>query len=111
MLEATAYFIVAEALTNTEHARASRARVSAVVEDGALRIEVRDDGAGGARLDRGSGLLGLQDRVAAMNGVLDVESPPGGGTTLTATLPRPSPAAVSQPAPGPRAGSTRSAGR
>jgi signal transduction histidine kinase len=87
-LEATAYFVVAEALTNTvKHARASSARVTASVGDGALHVEVSDDGVGGARTDGRSGLLGLYDRVAAMNGELRVDSPPGGGTTVAATLP------------------------
>jgi signal transduction histidine kinase len=87
-LEATAYFIVAEALTNTvKHARASRAHVSAAVADGVLHVEVRDDGVGGAGADGRSGLLGLSDRVAAVNGDLHVNSPPGGGTTIVATLP------------------------
>jgi signal transduction histidine kinase len=89
-LEATAYFIVAEALTNVvKHAGASAARISAHVHDGALRVEVRDDGAGGAHVDGSSGLLGLHDRAAAMNGELTVESPPGSGTTIVATLPVP----------------------
>jgi signal transduction histidine kinase len=87
-LEATAYFIVAEALTNTiKHARASKARVSATVADGVLRLEVSDDGVGGARTDGRTGLLGLYDRVAAMNGELRVDSPPGGGTTVAAAMP------------------------
>jgi signal transduction histidine kinase len=55
-----------------------------------LRIEVRDDGAGGANLDAGTGLLGLQDRVAALDGGLEVESQPGRGTVVLATLPLPS---------------------
>jgi signal transduction histidine kinase len=89
-LEATAYFIVAEALTNVvKHADASRAQVAAHVEDGALRVEVRDDGVGGASLEEGSGLLGLYDRAAAMDGELTVESPPGHGTTIVATMPVP----------------------
>jgi signal transduction histidine kinase len=89
-VEATAYFIVAEALTNTvKHSGASRARVSASVQDGALHVEVHDDGVGGASADAGTGLLGLQDRAAALNGALEVNSPPGGGTTITVTLPLP----------------------
>jgi signal transduction histidine kinase len=87
-LEATAYFVVAEALTNTvKHAQASSARVTASVADGVLRVEVSDDGVGGARSDGRSGLLGLYDRVAAMNGELRVDSPPGGGTTVAAAIP------------------------
>jgi signal transduction histidine kinase len=84
----TASFIVAEALTNTsKHAHARSAHVSAAVEDGALRVQVHDDGVGGARVHGSSGLLGLQDRASALNGELVVESPPGGGTTITAILP------------------------
>ncbi len=87
-LEAAAYFVVAEALLNTvKHAQATRAHVTASLEDGVLRVEVRDDGLGGARADAGSGLLGLRDRVAAMNGRLRVESPLGGGTVVDVTLP------------------------
>jgi signal transduction histidine kinase len=88
-LEATAYFIVAEALTNAvKHARANSAQVAVVVEGETMRILVRDDGVGGARAD-GSGLLGLRDRVAASNGELLVDSPPGGGTVIAATIPVP----------------------
>jgi signal transduction histidine kinase len=87
-VEATAYFIVAEALTNTvKHAHANRAEVHAVRDDGALRLEIRDDGVGGATIDGSSGLLGLMDRAAAMNGELHVHSPAGGGTVVTVTLP------------------------
>jgi signal transduction histidine kinase len=86
-IEASAYFVVAEALTNVvKHARAGRAEVEARVEDGALHVAVRDDGVGGARPD-GSGLLGLNDRVAALGGRLRVESPRGRGTRISATLP------------------------
>jgi signal transduction histidine kinase len=91
-LEATAYFVVAEALTNTvKHARASRAEVTAAVQDGVLHVEVRDDGVGGAEMDGRTGLVGLDDRVAAMNGELRVDSPPGGGTTVAARIPVPGP--------------------
>jgi signal transduction histidine kinase len=93
-LEATAYFIVAEALANTvKHAHARSARIVAAVDGAVLRLEVRDDGVGGARSDGGSGLLGLRDRAAAVNGVLHVESPPGKGTVVSAMLPIPAPAA------------------
>jgi signal transduction histidine kinase len=95
-LEATAYFIIAEALTNAaKHARANSANVTAAVDGDALRVEVRDDGVGGARVTGSSGLLGLQDRAAALGGDLCVESPPGEGTTITATLPIPEHAASS----------------
>jgi signal transduction histidine kinase len=87
-LEATAYFIIAEALTNTaKHARADSARISALIDGEALRLEIRDDGVGGACADSTNGLLGLHDRVAAMNGGLSIDSPPGGGTTIVAVLP------------------------
>jgi signal transduction histidine kinase len=86
-IEATAYFVMAEALTNVaKHAGARHASVRAHLEDGALRVEVRDDGAGGARAD-GSGLLGLRDRVAALHGTLSIDSPPGGGTCNAVELP------------------------
>ena len=86
-IEASAYFVVAEALTNVaKHARAEHVEVTASNDDGTLRVEVCDDGVGGARLE-GNGLLGLRDRVTAFGGDLHVASPPGGGTRLTATLP------------------------
>jgi signal transduction histidine kinase len=89
-LEATAYFIVAEALTNAvRHARASSAQVAAVVDGDVLRLKVHDDGVGGARSAGSSGLLGLRDRAAALNGELHVASPPGEGTVIAATLPIP----------------------
>jgi glucose-6-phosphate-specific signal transduction histidine kinase len=67
-------------------ARAKRAAVTAHLQDGALRVHVRDDGVGGARPD-GSGLLGLRDRLAALGGRLSVESPPDGGTLVAADIP------------------------
>jgi PAS domain S-box-containing protein len=88
-IEASAYFITAEALTNVvKHAHATRAEVTASVQDGALRVEVRDDGVGGADRD-GHGLVGMSDRVTALGGRLEIDSPAGGGTRLTATLPLP----------------------
>ena len=88
-IEATAYFVVAESLTNVaKHARANGAAVMARVEDGTLRVQVRDDGIGGARPD-GSGLLGLADRLAVLHGKLRVESPAGGGTLVAADIPLP----------------------
>jgi signal transduction histidine kinase len=86
-VEASAYFIVAEALTNVvKHARASRAVVKAAVADGVLELEVRDDGVGGAD-PAGHGLMGISDRVDALNGLLRIESADGEGTVLIARLP------------------------
>jgi signal transduction histidine kinase len=86
-VEATAYFVAAEALTNVaKHARARCAAVTARVEDDALLILVRDDGVGGAR-PGGSGLLGLADRLAVLDGRLVIESPPGAGTLVAAHIP------------------------
>jgi PAS domain S-box-containing protein len=88
-VEATGYFVVAEALTNVaKHSRATRAEVNVRVEDGALRVEVSDDGVGGAEPD-GSGLLGLADRLAALDGELRVDSPDSGGTLVAAEIPLP----------------------
>jgi PAS domain S-box-containing protein len=88
-VEATAYFVVSEALTNVaKHARATGATALAHVEDGTLQLQVRDDGVGGARPD-GSGLVGLADRLAALDGQLRVESPADGGTVVAADIPLP----------------------
>jgi len=86
-IEASAYFVVAEALTNViKHARARQAQVTASVAAGVLSVEVRDDGVGGAD-PAGDGLVGLDDRVAALGGRLRIHSPPGEGTLIAATLP------------------------
>jgi signal transduction histidine kinase len=87
-VEAAAYFVVAEGLTNVaRHADgASHAEVEVTEANGSLVVEVGDDGAGGATLD-GSGLRGLSDRVAALGGDLKLTSPAGGGTRLTAVIP------------------------
>ncbi|MER7502415.1 PAS domain-containing sensor histidine kinase [Nonomuraea pusilla] len=89
-VESNAYFVVAEAVTNAvKHARASRIDISLEFGE-ALRIRVADDGVGGVDLTTaGSGLTGLADRVAAFDGTLTVESPPGGGTTILALIPVP----------------------
>ena len=86
-IEASAYFIVAEALTNVvKHARASSATVSATVQDGMLTLAVRDDGVGGAS-PAGHGLVGIGDRVDALGGRLRIESGARGGTVVTARIP------------------------
>jgi PAS domain S-box-containing protein len=86
-IEASAYFIVAEALTNVmKHAHAESADVKASVQDGMLHVEVRDDGIGGAD-PGGHGLVGMGDRVTALGGRLKIDSPAGGGTLVAATLP------------------------
>jgi PAS domain S-box-containing protein len=86
-IEASAYFFVAEALTNVvKHAHASYAEVIASVEDGMLSVTVRDDGIGGAD-PHGPGLVGIADRVMALGGRLEIESPGGGGTLVTGQLP------------------------
>jgi signal transduction histidine kinase len=88
-VEATAYFVVAEALTNiAKHARATGGTVRARVEGGTLELQVRDDGVGGARPD-GSGLVGLADRLGVLDGQLRVDSPVDGGTLVVADIPLP----------------------
>jgi len=89
-VEATAYFVVSEALANVaKHAQASAAVVTVREQAGRLEVEVSDDGAGGAQAGSGSGLAGLADRVASLGGSLTVHSPPGGGTRLQAVIPCP----------------------
>jgi signal transduction histidine kinase len=100
VVEATAYFVVAEALTNVvKHARAAHAEVRVHVVDGTLSIAVRDDGIGGARPD-GTGLVGLRDRLEALNGRLAIDSPTGHGTLVAAEIPLPGdPAPPGAPTP------------
>ncbi|MFI5494487.1 sensor histidine kinase [Actinoplanes sp. NPDC051859] len=87
-VETTAYFVVAEALTNVaKHSYAAEVQVSVRREPTGLTITVADDGVGGASLAKGHGLAGLADRVQAAGGVMDVRSPEGAGTTLTVALP------------------------
>jgi signal transduction histidine kinase len=90
-VEATAYFVVAEALTNVaKHAHARHAEVTARIEDGTVHVQIRDDGVGGA-LPNGGGLIGLADRLAVLDGTLTVTSQPGTGTQLRAEIPLPKP--------------------
>ncbi|MET0731412.1 MAG: sensor histidine kinase, partial [Solirubrobacterales bacterium] len=87
-VESASYFVVAEALTNVaRYAHASRAEVSVSRENGEVEVSIRDDGVGGADPEAGSGLRGLADRVAALDGRLEVVSPPGAGTTVRAVIP------------------------
>jgi signal transduction histidine kinase len=87
-IEVAAYYVVSEALANAaKHARASVVEVDLQVTDNVLRLLVRDDGVGGADASRGSGLIGLADRVEAVGGSMDITSPPGRGTTLRAAIP------------------------
>ena len=82
------YFVVAECLTNVaKYASARRCWVHVVESGGELRVSVRDNGVGGARVDAGSGLRGLADRVEALGGQFAVESTPGSGTRIVAELP------------------------
>ena len=95
-VEAAGYYVASEALANAaKHARASVIEVRAEGRDGALALSIRDDGIGGADPGRGSGIIGLKDRVEALGGTISVLSPPGHGTTLHVQLPAdPGPAAT-----------------
>jgi signal transduction histidine kinase len=91
-VEVAAYYVISEALTNAaKHARASVVEIGIGVTGGAargsLRLTIRDDGTGGADPSRGSGLVGLSDRVKAVGGRIEVISPPGGGTSILVTIP------------------------
>jgi PAS domain S-box-containing protein len=87
-VEAAAYYLIAEALTNvTKYAQAATVRLRVAVSDAAVVVEVSDDGVGGADPATGSGIRGLSDRVEALGGTLDVVSPAGAGTTLRAAIP------------------------
>jgi signal transduction histidine kinase len=94
-IEAAAFYVVSEALTNVaKYAHATIAHVRVGCEDGDVVVEVTDDGVGGADVSRGTGLRGLGDRVEALDGVLDVRSEPGRGTVVRAAIPLPEPARV-----------------
>lgn len=89
-IEAAAYFVIAEALTNVaRYSGATAAQVRATVTNGIMTVTVIDDGRGGADPGRGSGLRGLSDRASAVGGVMEVLSPPGQGTIVRVTIPLP----------------------
>jgi signal transduction histidine kinase len=97
-VEAAAYFVVSECLANVaKHARAESATVAVTTGDGVLDVVVTDDGVGGAQTDGGSGLQGLEDRVGALDGGVEVTSPPGGGTRVHARIPLTAGAAAPAP--------------
>jgi signal transduction histidine kinase len=87
-VEAAAYYVVSEALANVvKHADATTACVRVAQANGSARVEITDDGAGGADPDGGSGLCGLRDRVEALAGRLEIDSVAGRGTVVLAELP------------------------
>jgi signal transduction histidine kinase len=87
-VEIAAYFVVSEGLANAfKHARASRVKVSLARHEGVLLLSVRDDGIGGADAGRGTGLIGLTDRIEALGGTLAIHSRPGSGTQIAVELP------------------------
>jgi signal transduction histidine kinase len=98
-VQTTAYFVVAEALTNaSKHADSDRIEVRVAAGEGHTTVEVRDNGGGGAHPARGSGLSGLTDRVSALGGTLEIESPVGVGTTIRARIPVTTPGDASRQA-------------
>ena len=87
-VEVGAYYVVSEALTNAaKHARASVVKVGIETEGANLHLSIRDDGIGGADAAKGSGLIGLTDRVEALGGRMAISSPPGSGTSLLVKIP------------------------
>jgi signal transduction histidine kinase len=98
-IEVAAYYVASEALANAaKHAQASAIELRMDYSDGVLTLSIRDDGIGGADPSRGSGIIGLKDRVEALGGRISVVSPSGDGTTLHVRLPaQPSAALTSQP--------------
>jgi signal transduction histidine kinase len=87
-VEVAAYYVASEALTNAaKHARASSVELRVDCRDGRLMLSVHDDGVGGADPSRGSGLIGLTDRVEALGGTISLRSPTGAGTSLHVQLP------------------------
>jgi PAS domain S-box-containing protein len=97
-VEIAAYYAVSEALTNAaKHAHASAAEVEVAADDGMLRVCVRDDGRGGAEFGKGSGLVGLKDRIEALGGRIWLQSPPGAGTAVQIALPLEGPGGAGRP--------------
>jgi signal transduction histidine kinase len=87
-VEAAAYYLVAEALTNAaKHAQATAATVRVTLTGGRARVEIRDNGIGGAAVRGGGGLRGLAERLEALDARLEIDSPPGAGTTVTGVIP------------------------
>jgi PAS domain S-box-containing protein len=87
-VEVGAYYVVSEALTNAaKHSRATEVGLSGQAKDHTLSLSIHDDGIGGADVGKGSGLLGLKDRIEALGGRMRIKSPPGGGTSLDVTIP------------------------
>jgi signal transduction histidine kinase len=101
-LEATVYYVAAESITNAvKHAQASTVTVHGGLRDGALELEIRDDGHGGADPRRGTGLIGLKDRVDTLGGTISLASPAGAGTTIRVSLPVSPREGEDPPLPGP----------
>jgi signal transduction histidine kinase len=99
-VEVAAYYVVSEALTNAaKHAHASVVRVELDAGDATVQLSIRDDGIGGAELGRGSGLVGLSDRIEALGGTLAITSPAGSGTTLLIEMPLEGPTGARSPEP------------
>jgi signal transduction histidine kinase len=97
-VEVAVYYVVSEGLSNAaKHAQASVVHVELKVESGVVEVSIRDDGVGGADPDRGSGLVGLRDRVEALAGTIETTSPPGQGTCLLARIPVNSDAPTARP--------------
>jgi signal transduction histidine kinase len=87
-VEVAVYYVVSEALTNAaKHARASVVHIDLEADDATVKLSIRDDGVGGADPTRGSGLVGLRDRIEALAGMIDVASPAGSGTSLVVRIP------------------------
>jgi len=102
------YYVVSEALANAaKHARSERVEVAVKATDEEIELTITDDGIGGADTRRGSGLIGLRDRVEALRGRVDVTSPPGEGTTVHATIPLPLPPGAPGEDHAPRRGHTQ----